>query len=127
VEEVEVGQPERHRHQQPEHGGDDHAGANPGASRPEADGDQGLADGDDHDQPVTFDEVRWLHPPAARPTDERSEEADGERGQPEHRPEPAVDEPRGDDERGAGECRGSDPQDRRQQVSVAPVLRARTA
>ena len=33
--------------------------------------------------------------------------------------EPAVGEPRGENERGAGEGRGSDSQDRRQQVSVA--------
>ena len=47
-EEVEVGQPKRRRDHEPEHGRDDHAGAEPAASLPETDGDQGLADRDDH-------------------------------------------------------------------------------
>ena len=96
-EEVEVRQPERRRDHEPEHGGSDHAGAESGAAFPKADGDQGLADRDDHDQPVTLDEVRGLHAPAAHPTEQRPEQADGERGQPEQRLESALDEPRGDD------------------------------
>jgi hypothetical protein len=124
-EEVEVRQPERGRHHQPEHGGDDDAGAESGAPRPEADGDQELADRNDHDQPVTLDEVRGLHAPAAHPTEEPPEQADGERAQPEHRSEPAVDEPRGDDHSRAGDGRGSDPQDRRQHLSVAACCERR--
>jgi len=56
---------------------------------------------------------------AAHPTEDRPEQADGQRGQPEHGPERAVDEPRDDDESCAGEGQRSDPQDCRQQVSVA--------
>ena len=102
----------------PEHGGDDHPGAESAASLAKADRDQGLADRDDHDQPVTLDEVRRLHAPAAHPDEERHEIADGERGQPEHRLEPAVDEPRDDDQSSADEGGRSDPQNRRQQVGV---------
>ena len=127
-EEVEVRQPERGRDHEPEHRGDDHAGADSAGSLAEADGDQGLADRDDHDQPVTLDEVRRLHAPAAA-SHRRSgpKKADGERGQPEDRLEPAVDEPRDDDERGAE--RGP-----RERFAGSPragpgrrVLRARTA
>ena len=85
----------------------------------ETDGDQGLADRDDHDQPVTLDEVRRLHAPAAQPTEEWYEVADRERGQPEQRLDPSVDEPGDHDQSGAGEGRRSDPQNRRQQVGVA--------
>ena len=88
-------------------------------SRSEADGDQRLSDRNDHDQPVTLDEVRGLHAPAAHATEERPEKADCESGQPEHGLEPAVDESRGDDQSRAGQGRGSDPQDRRQKVAVA--------
>src|SRR6185437_3038826 len=120
LEEVEVREPERRRDHEAEHGCDDHAGAESDASLPEADGDQGLADCDDHDQPVTLDEVRRLDPPAADPAEQRSEEADDDGGRPQHRLGPSVDEPGGDDQCRAGERRRSDPQDRRQEVSVTP-------
>jgi hypothetical protein len=123
-EEVEVGQPERGRHHEPEDRGDDHTGAESSRPGPEADGDQGLADRNDHDQPVALDEVRRLHAPTAHATEERPEEADHDRDQPEHGPEPAVDEPRGDDQSRAGEGRGSNPQDRRQQGSTVLVNQA---
>ncbi len=118
-EEVEVRQPERDRHQQAEHGAHDHADPEPGASGPEADGDQGLADRDDHDQAVPLDEVCRPHSPAARAGEQRTEQTDHERSQPEQGPEPAVEEPRRDDQGRAGEGRGSAPQDRRQKVSVS--------
>ena len=51
-------------------------------ARAEADRDQGLADRDDHDQPVPLDEVRRRQPPAADVDDERPEEADRERRDP---------------------------------------------
>src|SRR5207244_269536 len=75
-EEVEVRQPERSHYDQSEHSRDDYAGAEARTPRPEADGDQGLTDRNDHDQPVTLDEVRRLHAPTAQATEERSEQAD---------------------------------------------------
>ena len=117
-EEVEVRQPERGDHNQREYRGDDHTGAECGAPRAEADRDQRLADRNDHDQPMTLDEVRGLHAPAAHVGQERTEEADGNRSHPEHRPERAVDEPRGEDQRCAAERHRRNSQDRRQQVVV---------
>ena len=119
-EEVEVRQPERRRDHEPEHGCDDHPGGEPDASLPEADGDEGLADRDDHDQPVTLDEVRRLDPPAADPGEQRSDEADDDGGQPQQRLGLSVDEPGGDDQCRAGEGPRSDSQDRRQEVSITP-------
>src|SRR5438034_713243 len=118
-EEVEVRQPKRGHDSQPEHSRDDRAGTEPGVPRPEADRDQGLTDRNDHDQPVTLDEVRGLHAPAARAAEERPEQADRERGQPERRPKSAVDETRAKDQSRAGEGYRSNPQDRRQQLAVA--------
>ena len=106
------------RDRKPEHGGDDHPGAESAGPLAKPDRDQRLADRDDHDQPMTLGEVRGLHAPAVRPKNERHEVGDGERGQPEDRLEPAVDEPRDDDQSGADEGRRSDAQDRREQVRV---------
>jgi hypothetical protein len=61
---------------------------------------------------MTFDEVVGLQAPATQVAEEWPEEADGQRGQPEQRPEWAVDEPGSEDQRGAGEGERSDPQDR---------------
>src|SRR3989442_1671811 len=83
-------------------GGADRAGGELGAPRPGADGDRGLADRDDHDQPVALDEVRRLQAPPARPPGEGPEQAGGERGPPGDRREPAVDEPGDDDQSRAG-------------------------
>jgi hypothetical protein len=98
--------------------GDDHLGAESADPLAKADGDQGLADGDDHDQPVTLGEVRRLHAPAARPKNKWHEVGDGERGQPEDRLESAVDEPGDDDQSNAYEGGRSDAQNRREQVRV---------
>ena len=117
-EEVEVREPERGRDRKPEHGGDDHAGADSAGSLAKPDGDQGLADRDDHDQPMTLGEVRRLHTPAVRPKNEWHEVGDDERGQPEDRLEPAVDEPGDDDQSSANEGGRSDAQNRREQVRV---------
>ena len=86
---VEVREPERRRDGEPEHRGDDHAGVESAVAIAEADRDQGFADRDDHYQPVTFDEVRRLRAASrSSPPSERPEEADCERGHPEHRLQP---------------------------------------
>jgi hypothetical protein len=118
-EEVEVRKPERGRDAEPQHRGDDHARAERSVSRAEADRDEGLSDGDDHDQAVPLDEVGWFHAPAPRTGEHRPKQADRERRRPERRPERAVDEPGSDDQRGARERQGSDPHDRAEEVRVA--------
>jgi hypothetical protein len=84
----------------------------------EPDRNQGLANRNDHDQPVPLDGVRWPHPPATQAAQERPEQADRERAHPEQRPEPALYEPRNDNEPSTGQSRGRNPHDRRQQISV---------
>ena len=100
-------------------GGDDHSGVEPGVRRCEADRDQRLTDRDDHDQPVPLDEVGRFHAPAGQIGEQRPEEPDGERGDPEDVLESAVDEPGREDESAADEGGGRRPQDRPQEIRIA--------
>ena len=59
-EEVEVRKPQRRRNDESEQRGHDLTSSEVGAPGPDADRDQRLADGDDHDQPVALDEMRRL-------------------------------------------------------------------
>ena len=68
---------------------------------------------------MTFDEVSGIDAPAAHSAEERREVGDGERGRPQRGPQPGLDEAGGHDQTRANDRRGSDPQDRRQQVGVA--------
>ena len=111
-EEVEVREPERGGDDEAEQRRDDHLDAEIDAPSPETDRDQGLTDGDDHDQPVALDEMRRRQPPPAHAAEERPEKSDGEGGNPEHRLGRVVHEPGGEDERRAEEAPGNDAQDR---------------
>ena len=67
---------------------------------------------------MTLSKVRRLHTPAMRPKSEWHEVGDNERGQPEDRLEPAVNEAGGDDQGSANEGGWSDAPNRREQVRV---------
>ena len=99
----------------------------PAASRAEADGDQRLADRDDHDQPVPLDEVRGLQAPAAHATEQRPEEADCRAPRAKARLERAVDESRGEDQRRAERGPTERPAGSPPAGRDHPVPRARTA
>ncbi len=117
-EEVEIRQPERRRDDKTEHRRENHTAAEAGAPRTEPDRDQRLADRDDQNQAVTLGEVRGMNTPAARTDQNRAEERHQQADQPQHRPEPAVDEGCGEDQRTAKEGCARHQQYGREQVRL---------
>ena len=86
---IEVGPPQGRRDDHPQQGGRDPRGIERQSCRADADRDDRLSQGDDDDESVSLDEVRWRDVPPPPTADQRAEVVDRQGGDP----QPELDRP----------------------------------